>query len=281
MAIFRVYLGRKLIGEYEFMTGPVMVGRHPASDIFISQDVISRRHAIFRRTGRTWSVANTGSQNGIYINGTFTNEGPLANGDRVELGGCVIQLFYDKSEASRVDGVANAQATMPQVGDAESAVFGVSSGNVLIASPTRPMKMDDLPTDVGGHDEESASTVTLTVQQVSQLHAMNEQTHGPHVWWINNGAHARRSIRKGRPLLIGRGRSADIVVTGAVGIGSNIARLFLTDQYAFVERCSRLVAVKVNDLTIRGVRRLNDGDRIAVGDLELTYQSGLFEEGEG
>ena len=277
MAIFRVYLGRKLIGEYQFANGPVMVGRHPASDIFISQDVISRRHAIFKRTGRTWSVANTGSQNGIFINGTFVNEGPLSDGDRVELGGCVIQLFYEVSEGASVDGhvveVARPPSTEPTIED----LVQTGHGRALIASPTRAMRTNELINDEKVEDEDSASTVTLTVQQVGHLHALNAQTQGAHVLWMTSRGQQRRAIRKGRPLLIGRGRSADIAVTGAVGIGSNFARLFLTDSDVFIERCSRLVPIKVNGATIRGVQRLSDGDQISVGDLELTYQSGLFQ----
>jgi pSer/pThr/pTyr-binding forkhead associated (FHA) protein len=64
----------------------VTVGRHPDSDIFLDDITVSRRHAEFRRTGQTFLVADSGSLNGTYINGTRSDEQLLANGDTVQVG---------------------------------------------------------------------------------------------------------------------------------------------------------------------------------------------------
>ncbi len=73
MAIFRVFDGRELVGEYFFDHGPVKVGRHPSSDIFVNQDVVSRHHAVIKKTGQTWSVEKTTGRNGIFVNGTYSD----------------------------------------------------------------------------------------------------------------------------------------------------------------------------------------------------------------
>lgn len=64
----------------------VTVGRHPESDIFLDDITVSRRHAEFRRSGDTYLVADVGSLNGTYVNGTRSEQETLAHGDDVQVG---------------------------------------------------------------------------------------------------------------------------------------------------------------------------------------------------
>ncbi len=64
----------------------ITVGRHPESDIFLDDITVSRRHAEFRRTGDTFLVADVGSLNGTYINGSRSEQQTLAHGDTVQVG---------------------------------------------------------------------------------------------------------------------------------------------------------------------------------------------------
>ncbi len=64
----------------------VTVGRHPESDIFLDDITVSRRHAEFRRTDDTFVVADVGSLNGTYANGTRTEQHALQHGDDVQVG---------------------------------------------------------------------------------------------------------------------------------------------------------------------------------------------------
>lgn len=75
-------VGAKFLLDKEVVT----VGRHPDSDIFLDDITVSRRHAEFRRTGQTFLVADAGSLNGTYINGTRSDEQVLANADTVQVG---------------------------------------------------------------------------------------------------------------------------------------------------------------------------------------------------
>ncbi len=64
----------------------VTVGRHPASDIFLDDITVSRRHAEFRREdGRFW-VHDVGSLNGTYVNSQRTEDARLETGDEVQVG---------------------------------------------------------------------------------------------------------------------------------------------------------------------------------------------------
>lgn len=64
----------------------VIVGRHPQGDIFLDDVTVSRRHAIFRRTGATYTVEDVGSLNGTYVNRDRVDAYQLTNGDEVQIG---------------------------------------------------------------------------------------------------------------------------------------------------------------------------------------------------
>ena len=49
------------------------MGRHPNSDIFVKQEVVSRHHAVIKKTGQTWSVEKTEGRNGIFVNGRYSD----------------------------------------------------------------------------------------------------------------------------------------------------------------------------------------------------------------
>lgn len=64
----------------------VIVGRHPQSEIFLDDVTVSRRHAVFRRTGATYTVEDVGSLNGTYVNRDRVDSYQLTNGDEVQIG---------------------------------------------------------------------------------------------------------------------------------------------------------------------------------------------------
>jgi hypothetical protein len=61
-------------------------GRHPDSGIFLDDVSVSRRHAEFRRENGDYSVVDTGSLNGTYVNRTPVESVALANGDEIQMG---------------------------------------------------------------------------------------------------------------------------------------------------------------------------------------------------
>ncbi len=74
--------GSKFVLEHEV----TRAGRHPASDIFLDDITVSRRHAEFLREGRGYRVRDVGSLNGTYINRERTDDAPLTPGDEVQIG---------------------------------------------------------------------------------------------------------------------------------------------------------------------------------------------------
>ena len=64
----------------------VSVGRNPQNDIFLDDVTVSRKHAEFRRLAGTFSVQDSGSLNGTYVNGELAEQTDLINGDSVQIG---------------------------------------------------------------------------------------------------------------------------------------------------------------------------------------------------
>ncbi|PKW25386.1 FHA domain-containing protein [Phycicoccus duodecadis] len=64
----------------------VLSGRHPDSDIFLDDVTVSRKHAVFRRSGDTFVVRDVGSLNGTYVNRDLVDEAVLRTGDEVQIG---------------------------------------------------------------------------------------------------------------------------------------------------------------------------------------------------
>ena len=66
---------------------PVMsAGRHPASDIFLDDITVSRRHAEFRSENGKFHVVDLGSLNKTYLNREPVDSAVLTNGDEVRIG---------------------------------------------------------------------------------------------------------------------------------------------------------------------------------------------------
>ena len=66
---------------------PVMsVGRHPASDVFLDDITVSRRHAEFRREDGKFHVVDLGSLNNTYLNREPVDTALLSSGDEVQIG---------------------------------------------------------------------------------------------------------------------------------------------------------------------------------------------------
>jgi pSer/pThr/pTyr-binding forkhead associated (FHA) protein len=61
-------------------------GRHPESEIFLDDVTVSRRHAEFRRSGRSFTVSDVGSLNGTYVNRDRIDSVELTDGDEVQIG---------------------------------------------------------------------------------------------------------------------------------------------------------------------------------------------------
>ncbi len=82
-------------------THAVSLGRSPENDIVLDYPRVSKRHAqIHKDTAGLFVLKDTGSTNGTVVNSKKIPKGgsiTLGNGDRLELGGDFVAIFYTPS----------------------------------------------------------------------------------------------------------------------------------------------------------------------------------------
>ncbi len=85
-ALLIVQRGANAGARFLLDTEVVGAGRHQASDIFLDDISVSRRHATFTRTDEGVVVRDLGSLNGTYVNRDLVDEQLLRHGDEVQIG---------------------------------------------------------------------------------------------------------------------------------------------------------------------------------------------------
>lgn len=82
------------------------VGRSKQCDIFVDFPVISRNHAVIFKTKEGWTVTDTGSKTGTYINGKrIDKKAPLNTGDTITFGTVSYRFNSYDNFSSSADGL--------------------------------------------------------------------------------------------------------------------------------------------------------------------------------
>ena len=77
----------------------VNAGRHPESEIFLDDVTVSRRHAVFHRSGGEFTVSDAGSLNGTYVNRDRIEKVQLKDSDEVQIGKFRLVFFAGHDRA--------------------------------------------------------------------------------------------------------------------------------------------------------------------------------------
>ena len=64
----------------------VSIGRSPESDVFLDDVTVSRKHAQIVRTGNEFSLSDSHSLNGTYVNSISVTNQVLRMGDEIQIG---------------------------------------------------------------------------------------------------------------------------------------------------------------------------------------------------
>ena len=62
------------------------IGRLPGGSLVLTDENVSRNHAVIERSASGWVIRDLGSTNGTTVNGTPIQESPLRNGDQIVFG---------------------------------------------------------------------------------------------------------------------------------------------------------------------------------------------------
>ena len=106
----------KAVKEFRFPKGPVYIGRHVHSQVFLPDREVSRQHAaIFATRDGKWVVEDLESANGTYLNGKKIHQEQLKSGDGLRLGGFAIEISLETGESAG-EAVHLDDTLVPQIG---------------------------------------------------------------------------------------------------------------------------------------------------------------------
>jgi len=77
----------------EFPGSVATVGRDPSSDLVLNDPKCSRRHAVIEASGDGITIRDSGSANGVFVNGKKTERSRLRDGDVIKLGDVVVTVL--------------------------------------------------------------------------------------------------------------------------------------------------------------------------------------------
>ncbi len=74
----------------------VTIGRAPENNVVLNDLLVSRRHAMLRRSGNQWELVDNNSANGTYVNGNRINRALIGPDDIVGIGHQLLHLAGDR-----------------------------------------------------------------------------------------------------------------------------------------------------------------------------------------
>ncbi len=84
------------VNEFRFNRGPVYIGRHEHSQVFLPDRAVSRQHAaIFTTQDGTWVLEDLDSANKTFLNDKAIHKAPIKTGDRISIGNFEIEVTFD------------------------------------------------------------------------------------------------------------------------------------------------------------------------------------------
>jgi len=92
----------RTINEFKFDRGPVYIGRHAHSQVFLPDRMVSRQHAaIYITKDRKWMVEDLDSANKTYLNDKAIHKAEIKTGDCIRIADFSIEI--DIEAASKAD----------------------------------------------------------------------------------------------------------------------------------------------------------------------------------
>jgi len=151
------------------------VGRSPDCDITLEAAGVSRHHAEFFREGPVCAIADTGSKNGIFVNGRAVTHATLAAGDVIRLGDALgVFAFVPRADPQSAEEHVEHDRTK---GDHVSGSDLVGEGMAAALRELSAIASSTLPVVVFGETGVGKERVAEAIHRASgrpgPLHAVN------------------------------------------------------------------------------------------------------------
>jgi hypothetical protein len=101
---FEVRYPTGTVHEVELQGTLAVLGRDPSCDLVLNDAKCSRRHAVVEAGPQGLSIRDSGSANGVYVNGKRVERSGLAEGDEVRLGEVLLKVLPEEVPGTLVMG---------------------------------------------------------------------------------------------------------------------------------------------------------------------------------
>ncbi len=89
--------GKRVINTFQCTQGPVYIGRHSQSQIFLPEAAVSRQHAVLFATAEgRWTIQDLDSANQTYLNDKPVHEALLDTGDCIRIADFTIEVDLEE-----------------------------------------------------------------------------------------------------------------------------------------------------------------------------------------
>jgi len=117
----------RTINKFEFKRGPVYIGRHIHSQIFLPGKAVSRQHAvIFNTPDGKWFVEDLDSANKTYLNGEMVQKAEVKTGDVISITDFTVEVNLEE-DAGGEKAIHLEDTLVTPVGGPQTAIRNVSA----------------------------------------------------------------------------------------------------------------------------------------------------------
>jgi len=92
------------VNDFRFDRGPVYIGRHEHSQIFLPDRAVSRQHAaVYTTQDGSWVLEDLDSANKTFLNGKAIHKAPIKAGDNISIGDFKIEVALDDHTGENIN----------------------------------------------------------------------------------------------------------------------------------------------------------------------------------
>lgn len=122
------------ISEFQFAKGPIYIGRHKNSQIFLGHRAVSRQHAVmFQTEDGQWMVEDLDSANKTYLNEEAIHKAEIKKGDVLRIIDFIIEI--DPEGSSVVSKPVDMEDTLTKTAYDIQASLMAPSEDILVRKP--------------------------------------------------------------------------------------------------------------------------------------------------
>jgi pSer/pThr/pTyr-binding forkhead associated (FHA) protein len=126
----------QVVNEFQFDRGPVYIGRHADSQVFLHDRAVSRKHAAISATHRgKWMLEDLGSANKTYLNDKAIQKAEIKTGDSIRIADFTIDVNLE-AEPRKKESIHLADTLIPKTRKTAAALTDPSREIVIRKSDT-------------------------------------------------------------------------------------------------------------------------------------------------